>query len=72
MLVGPILADADPVSRRIPIRSCRETWLASGSRSASLATPSGVVDGIGADHIHGNVHRAVEAQLAEEDDVKTT
>jgi sulfate permease, SulP family len=25
----------------------------------------GVVDRIGADHIHGNVHRAVEAQLAE-------
>jgi anti-anti-sigma factor len=27
----------------------------------------GVVDRIGADHIHGNVHRAVEAQLAELD-----
>ena len=26
----------------------------------------GVVDRIGADHIHGNVHRAVEAQLAED------
>jgi sulfate permease, SulP family len=25
----------------------------------------GVVDLVGADHIHGNVHRAVEAQLAE-------
>ena len=25
----------------------------------------GVVDRIGADHIHGNVHGAVEAQLAE-------
>ena len=25
----------------------------------------GIVDRIGADHIHGNVHRAVEAQLAE-------
>jgi sulfate permease, SulP family len=25
----------------------------------------GVVDRIGADHFHGNVHRAVEAQLAE-------
>ena len=24
----------------------------------------GVIDRIGADHIHGNVHRAVEAQLA--------
>ena len=24
----------------------------------------GIVDRIGADHIHGNVHRAVEAQLA--------
>jgi sulfate permease, SulP family len=27
----------------------------------------GVVDRIGADHIHGNVHRAVEAQLADAD-----
>ena len=27
----------------------------------------GVIDRIGADHIHGNVHRAVEAQLAEAD-----
>jgi sulfate permease, SulP family len=27
----------------------------------------GIVDGIGADHIHGNVHRAVEAQLADVD-----
>ena len=27
----------------------------------------GVVDRIGADHIHGNVHRAVEAQLASSD-----
>ena len=25
----------------------------------------GIVDRIGADHIHGNVHRAVEAQLAD-------
>jgi len=25
----------------------------------------GVVDRIGADHVHGNVHRAVDAQLAE-------
>jgi sulfate permease, SulP family len=25
----------------------------------------GIIDRIGADHIHGNVHRAVEAQLAE-------
>ena len=25
----------------------------------------GVIDGIGADHVHGNVHRAVEAQLAQ-------
>ena len=24
----------------------------------------GLVDEVGADHIHGNVHRAVEAQLA--------
>jgi sulfate permease, SulP family len=24
----------------------------------------GVIDLIGADHVHGNVHRAVEAQLA--------
>ena len=24
----------------------------------------GLVDAVGADHIHGNVHRAVEAQLA--------
>ena len=27
----------------------------------------GIIDRIGADHIHGNVHRAVEAQLAEAD-----
>ena len=27
----------------------------------------GIVDRIGADHIHGNVHLAVEAQLAESD-----
>ena len=27
----------------------------------------GIVDRIGADHIHGNVHRAVEAQLASSD-----
>jgi SulP family sulfate permease len=27
----------------------------------------GIIDRIGADHIHGNVHRAVEAQLAEPD-----
>ena len=26
----------------------------------------GIVDRIGADHIHGNVHRAVEAQLADD------
>jgi sulfate permease, SulP family len=30
----------------------------------------GIVDRVGADHIHGNVHRAVEAQLA--DDAKRT
>jgi sulfate permease, SulP family len=28
----------------------------------------GVVDRIGTDHIHGNVHRAVEAQLADVDE----
>jgi sulfate permease, SulP family len=27
----------------------------------------GIIDRIGADHIHGNVHRAVEAQLADDD-----
>ena len=27
----------------------------------------GIADRIGADHIHGNVHRAVEAQLASTD-----
>ena len=27
----------------------------------------GIIDRIGADHIHGNVHRAVEAQLADAD-----
>jgi hypothetical protein len=37
-------------------RRCR----VSGRRGAV-----GVVDRIGADHIHGNVHRAVEAQVAE-------
>jgi hypothetical protein len=25
----------------------------------------GVIELVGADHVHGNVHRAVEAQLAE-------
>ena len=27
----------------------------------------GIIDRIGADHVHGNVHRAVEAQLADAD-----
>ena len=27
----------------------------------------GIIDRIGEDHIHGNVHRAVEAQLADAD-----
>ena len=36
----------------------------SSRRSAPCCEADGVVDLIGADHIHGNVHRAVEAQLA--------
>jgi sulfate permease, SulP family len=31
----------------------------------AVLTADGVVDRIGTDHIHGNVHRAVEAQLAD-------
>jgi high affinity sulfate transporter 1 len=34
-------------------------------RVLAVLDAQGVVDGIGADHIHGNVHRAVEAQLAQ-------
>ncbi len=33
---------------------------------AAVLTKDGVLDLIGADHIHGNVHRAVEAELAAE------
>jgi sulfate permease, SulP family len=33
----------------------------------AVLTADGIVDRIGADHIHGNVHRAVEAQLASTD-----
>ena len=39
---------------------------ASSRRSAPCSTPTGCVDRIGADHIHGNVQRAVRAAL--EDD----
>jgi hypothetical protein len=41
--------------------------MGSGSRAVRAGIDVGVVgvvDRIGADHIHGNVHRAVEAQLA--------
>ncbi len=27
----------------------------------------GVIDQIGGDHLHGNIHRAVEAQLADDE-----
>ena len=36
-------------------------------RVRAVLEADGVVDRIGADHIHGNVHRAVDAQLAELD-----
>jgi sulfate permease, SulP family len=37
-------------------------------RVRAVLEADGVIDRIGADHIHGNVHRAVEAQLAELDE----
>ena len=36
----------------------------SSRRCSPCSQADGVVDRIGADHIHGNVHRAVEAELA--------
>ena len=39
---------------------------ASSPRVASVLEKDGVLDRLGADRIHGNVHRAVEAQLAAE------
>ena len=50
------LAEADGVDAAAGARE------AAGPRRCSRR--DGVVDAIGADHIHGNVHRAVEAQLA--------
>ena len=37
-------------------------------RVLAVLDAQGVLDGIGADHVHGNVHRAVEAQLAQSGD----
>ena len=37
---------------------------ASSRRCSRCSSADGVVDLIGADHIHGNVHRAVEAEIA--------
>jgi anti-anti-sigma factor len=37
-------------------------------RVLTVLEAQGVLDGIGADHVHGNVHRAVEAQLAQSAD----
>ena len=37
-------------------------------RVLAVLEAQGVLDGIGADHVHGNVHRAVEAQLAQSAD----
>jgi len=37
-------------------------------RVLAVLDAQGVIDGIGADHVHGNVHRAVEAQLAQNAD----
>ena len=31
----------------------------------AILEADGIIDRIGADHVHGNVHRAVEAQLAD-------
>ena len=49
------LAEADAVTLRL---ACVKPQVLTVLRA------DGVVDRIGADHIHGNVHRAVEAQLA--------
>jgi hypothetical protein len=38
--------------------------LENGPQVREVLEKDGLVDEIGADHIHGNVHRAVEAQLA--------
>ena len=50
------LAQADGVTLRL-----------AGVKPQVLAVlqADGIVEGIGADHIHGNVHLAVEAQLSE-------
>jgi anti-anti-sigma factor len=50
------LADADGVTLRLARVK---------PHVLSVLRADGVVDRIGADHIHGNVHRAVEAQLAD-------
>jgi sulfate permease, SulP family len=35
-------------------------------QALAVLRADGIVDRIGEDHVHGNVHRAVEAQLAED------
>jgi high affinity sulfate transporter 1 len=50
------LAEADGVSLRLARLK---------PRVIAVLRADGVVDRIGADHIHGNVHRAVEAELSE-------
>ena len=52
------LADADGVTLRLA--RVKPQVLA-------VLQADGIIDRIGADHIHGNVHRAVEAQLADAD-----
>jgi sulfate permease, SulP family len=52
------LTEADGVTLRLP-RVKPQVY--------AVLQADGIVDRIGADHIHGNVHRAVEAQLADTD-----
>jgi len=40
-------------------------------RVRSVLSTDGVIDRIGVDHVHGNVHRAVEAQLASKEASRT-
>ena len=41
-------------------------------RVIAVLKAEGILDRIGADHVHGNVHRAVEAQLSQSADDETS
>ena len=62
-LAGRREADRDPGPRRA--RNSRYASPACKPHVLAMLQSEGVLDRIGADHLHGNVHRAVEAQLAE-------